>query len=118
MNRFNRQHEFERELKKLRKKFPSLEDDLKNFEKILLVEPLGIGKNFIVIHDHTEVVIVKARLACRSLQGDRSLRIIYAYHRDTISFMYIEIYHKGEKGNEDRARYHEYIAQLATPTDT
>jgi hypothetical protein len=109
MNHFNRQYEFEKELKKLSKKFPSLEDDLKSFEKILVVEPLGIGKNFTIIHDREEVAIVKARLACRSLQGDRSLRIIYAHHRNTISFVYIELYHKGNKVNEDRDRYQAYV---------
>ncbi len=112
MNRFSRRYEFENELKKLSKKFPSLEHDLKSFEEILAIEPLGIGKNFTILHDREEVVIVKARLACRSLQGDRSLRIIYAHHRDTISFVYIELYYKANKSNEDRNRYHAYVEEF------
>ena len=51
---------------------------------------------------------MKARLACKSLR-DRSIRVIYAYHNDTVTFVYIELYFKGDKKNEDRERVREYI---------
>ena len=78
---------------------------------MLLQNPLGLGKNFTVIHYGTALKIIKARLACRSLK-DRSVRIVYAYHGDTMTFMYIEIYFKGNKESEDKSRVKEYISKF------
>ncbi|MDP4032388.1 MAG: hypothetical protein Q8P60_05950 [Pseudorhodobacter sp.] len=111
MSRFNQLPEFEKELYKLSKKFPSLIEDLKRFEKLTAINHTGIGKNFTIIHFSGECKIVKARLACKSLR-DRSMRIIYAYHNDTVTFVYIELYSKGEKENEDQKRIREYLNML------
>ena len=108
MNYFKQLPEFEKELKKLSKKYSSLFEDLEKFEKILLLQPIGIGKNFIVLHYSEKIKLVKARLACRSLR-DRSMRIIYAYCDDTVTFVYIEIYFKGDKENEDQERINKYL---------
>lgn len=111
MSHFNQSLEFEKEFSKLSKKYPSLDEDLKKFEKLLAVNPVGFGVNFVTIHHAEEVRIVKARLACKSLR-DRSVRIIYSYHQSTLTFMYIEIYFKGNKENEDRARVEKYLKSL------
>ena len=111
MKHFNALSEFEKEKKKLTKKFRSLPDDLRDFERILLTEPTGIGKNFTIVHSGIEVQIVKARLACRALKN-RSLRVVYAYHKDHITFMYIELYAKNDKANEDRERVQKYLDGL------
>lgn len=111
MSHSNQLPEFEKELKRLGKKYPSLLGDLERFEKIIKSSPLGIGTNFVTVHHSPKVKIVKARLACKSLQG-RSMRIVYAYHDDTITFVYIEIYYKGDKENEDRKRIEEYIQNV------
>lgn len=111
MSHFNQLPEFDKEFSKLSKKYPSLVEDLKKFEKILAINPVGFGVNFVTIHHTEELRIVKARLACKSLR-DRSIRIIYAHHNDTLTFMYVEIYFKGNKENEDRARIVEYIKGL------
>lgn len=88
MNHFDKLPEFEKELSKLEKKYRSLPQDIEKFEKLLLQNPLGLGKNFTIIHYGVSVKIIKARLVCRSLK-DRSIRIIYAYHNDTLTFLYI-----------------------------
>lgn len=108
MSNFNQLPEFQKEIKRLGSKYPSLCDDLKKFETILSAHPTGIGKNFEIIHNFENIKVVKARLACRSLR-DRSIRVIYAYHKKQITFMYIEMYFKGDKANEDYERVKEYI---------
>jgi hypothetical protein len=110
MSHFNQLPEFAKEFQKLRKKFRTLPDDLRSLEKVIAAEPFGIGKNFTIIHSSSNYKIIKTRLACRSLQGDRALRVIYAYHETEIRFMYIEIYFKGTKENEDQQRVAAYIS--------
>ncbi|MCX6716663.1 MAG: hypothetical protein NTV72_01945 [Candidatus Taylorbacteria bacterium] len=111
MSHFNRLPEFEKEFKKLSQKYQSLPEDLKKLEKLIEINPVGVGMNFIVIQHLESVRIVKTRLACKSLR-DRSIRIIYAYHNDIATFMYIEMYFKGEKVNENRERITEYVKSL------
>jgi hypothetical protein len=111
MNHFNKLPEFEREFKKLSQKYSSLTEDLKKLEKLVAINPLGMGTNFVVIHHSDTVKIVKTRLACKSLR-DRSIRIIYAYHHDKLTFMYIEMYFKGDKENEDRERIKQYLKSV------
>jgi len=108
MKRFDRLPEFEKELKKLGNKYPSLSEDLEKFQVILGAYPTGIGKNFKIIHSSDTLKVVKARLACKSLR-DRSIRVIYAYHGDAVTFVYIELYFKGDKENEDYDRVKKYI---------
>lgn len=103
---------FEKECKRLSKKYNTLEDDLEMFKSVLLGMPTGQGKNFTIIHAGTTMQIVKARMACRALR-DRSLRLIYAYNTTTSQFDFIELYFKGEKENEDRGRIREYIKATA-----
>ncbi len=112
MSHFDKLPEFEKEFVRLSKKYPSLSQDLKDLEDVTRVLPTGSGKNFVIIHSASKIKIVKVRLACKSLRG-RSIRIIYAYHDDTVTFMYIEIYFKGNKENEDRQRIMHYLKSTA-----
>ncbi len=111
MKLFKRTPEFEKEFKRLVKKFRSLDEDICSFEKILEAYPTGVGSKFVIIHSDSGVKIVKARLACRALR-ESSLRVIYAWHEQCVTFFYIELYHKGEKENEDRVRISEYLKSL------
>ena len=111
MNPFKRLPEFEREFERLSKKYRSLVFDLEDFEDILRKNPTGFGKNFVIMHNTPALKILKARVACESLRN-RNIRIVYAYHNDTFEFMYIEIYFKGEKPNEDKSRVAKYIEKL------
>ncbi len=110
---FKTAREFERDFKKLSKKFKSLDDDLNVFKKVLSESPLGIGKHFNIITKIDSISIVKARFFCRSLKK-KDLRIIYAYveeHQvvEMIGIDFIEIYFKGNKESEDRERIKEYL---------
>jgi len=112
MKRFDRLPEFEKELKKLGTKYPSLSQDIEKFQVILNAYPTGVGKNFEIIHSSDTMKVVKARLACKSLK-DRSIRVIYAYHGNEVTFVYIELYFKGDKANEDYERVRDYIKEHA-----
>ena len=107
---------FEKDLKKLSKKFQSLNDDLIVFKKVLSESPLGIGKHFNVIIKIGSVYIIKARFFCKSLKK-KDLRIIYAYienHQtvEIIGIEFIEIYFKGNKENEDKERIKDYLKNV------
>ncbi len=111
MSHFNLLPEFEKEFSRLSRKYKSLPEDLQKLEEIISnpdIGPSGVGKNFVTLHQSEGVKIIKARLACKSLR-ERSMRIVYAYHSDRIEFMYIEMYFKGDKENEDRERIREYL---------
>lgn len=116
-NDIRRLPEFDRDFKKLCKRFRTLEEDLEVFIKTQLnlshklnIDNKGVfqipGLNF----DYPKVYKAK-KFACRSLKGRGSgsgIRIIYAYYgmEDTIEF--IEIYFKGDKENEDKERIKNY----------
>jgi len=110
---FKNIQEFNKDYKKLFKKFKSLNEDLKEFKKVLSAAPLGIGKHFNVIAKTGSVYIVKARFFCKSLKK-KDLRIIYAYienHQtlEMIGIEFIEIYFKGNKESEDKERIKNYL---------
>jgi len=111
MSRFKQLQEFQKEFSKLVRKYPSLPEDLKKLERLITLHPVGFGTNFATMHQTPEVKIIKARLACKSLRN-RSVRVIYAYHEETITFVHIEIYFKGNKENEDRGRVERYLEGL------
>src|SRR3989338_4275976 len=111
MSHFSYLPEFEKEFSRLLKKYRSLSEDIEKFKRFILENPTGLGKNFAIIHSTENSKVVKARMMCRSLK-DRSIRIIYAYHQNTLTFMYIEIYFKGDKENEDQARIREYLGNM------
>jgi len=108
MSRFSQLPEFEKELKKLAKKYPTLASDVEDLKPILLSSPTGVGKSFTIMHVGENVKIVKVRIHCESLRS-RAIRLIYAYHQDRIEFMYIELYFKGNKENEDKVRIAQYL---------
>ena len=114
---FNCTVEFQKDFKRLSKKFRSLDRDLIEFKKILSEAPLGIGRHFNVIAKIDHVYIIKARFFCQSLK-QKSLRVIYSYieHRQTIAVIgidFIELYFKGKKANEDRERIKEYLKNFS-----
>ena len=116
-NKITQLSEFEKEFKKLKKRFRTLDSDLENFIKVQLkmfhkldIDNKGIfeisGPGF----DCPK--IYKARkFACKSLKGTGSrsgIRIIYAYYEKEDIIEFIEIYYKGDKKNEDRERIKKY----------
>lgn len=113
MMNFDELDEFSKEFKRLAKKYLSLPDDLEDFKKVVTVAPIGSGKHFNAITRNERLCIIKARFFCRYLRG-ASLRIIYAYHVHESKVVFLEIYFKGNKPNEDRERIKQYVSQTTT----
>jgi len=105
--------EFEKDMKKLLKRFKTLEDDLKIFIKneLNLYHKLKIDNRGIFQISGLQIEspkIYKAKkFACRSLKGKgvhSGIRVIYAYFEEEDKIELIEIHYKGDKENEDRER--------------
>jgi mRNA-degrading endonuclease RelE of RelBE toxin-antitoxin system len=105
--------EFKKDLKKLLKKFPTLEEDLEIFisTQLVLFHKMGIDNKGIfrltdLGFDFPPVFKAK-KFACRSLKGRgvmSGIRVIYAYYSESDKVELIEIYFKGIMENEDRQR--------------
>jgi mRNA-degrading endonuclease RelE of RelBE toxin-antitoxin system len=105
--------EFEKDLKKLLKRFQTLEDDLDIFIRTELNLYHKLRRDTGGIFRLTGLAIEEPKIykakkfACRSLRGkgvQSGIRIIYAYHEEADSVELIEIYYKGDKAKEDRER--------------
>lgn len=100
--------EFQKDCKRLEKKYLSLSDDLQEFRNVVTAIPLGNSKHFSIITQTETMYIVKARLFCRYLKGS-SLRMIYAYFEQRKRIEFIEIYFKGDMENENYDRIKKYL---------
>jgi len=108
MMKFDELTEFQKDCKILGKKFKSLTDDLKEFKNVVSAIALGNSKHFIIITKTKELYIVKARLFCKYLKGS-SLRAVYAYFEQEQKIVFIEVYFKGDKANENHGRIKQYL---------
>lgn len=106
--KFSELPQFSKEMKRLAKKYPSIEKDMVDFRRVVETVPLGTGKHFTVLICKDEIKIVKARLFCRYLKG-AVLRIIYAYCASSETIEFLELYPKNEKPCEDELRIKEYL---------
>lgn len=99
--------EFLKDLKKLKKKFHTIEDDLLILKKVLAVVPLGDGTkhwNKITQNDDGDISFFKVRMSCRSLNKGADFRVVYMHDGRQVSLLLIEIYFKGMKENNDMNR--------------
>ncbi len=104
---------FEKEKKKLLKRFRTLDEDLRTFIDIQLklFHKLGIDNSAVeqisdLDIDEPKVYKVK-KFACKALKGkgvQSGIRIIYSFFKNVDKIEFIEIYYKGDKENEDRER--------------
>lgn len=108
-----RRPEFEKDMKKLLKKFKTLEDDIEIFieKQLNLYHKLNVDNKGILQITGLQIKnpkIYKAKkFACRSLKGkgvNSGIRVIYAYFESEDRIDLIEIYYKGDKENEDKER--------------
>jgi uncharacterized protein YihD (DUF1040 family) len=110
---------FKKDLKKLLKRFRSLEEDLKVFinTQLKLFHKIkkdndGIKQIPGLKKDYPEIFKAK-KFACKSLKGKGAksgIRIIYAYYEQEDIIEFIEIYYKGDKENEDKERIKKYLS--------
>lgn len=112
--------EFEKDLKKLTKRFPSLKDDLKIFIKVAMnaLHKQNIDSRAIFhISDlgiHSPKIYKAKKFACKALKGkgaQSGIRVIYAYNEAEDSVKFIELYYKGDKENENRERILKYYGK-------
>jgi len=112
--------EFEKDFKKLAKKFITLEEDINSFiaNQLKLTHKKNIDNEGVVRISDLGIEypkIYKARkFACKALKGKGSasgIRIIYAYYEKDDIIEFIEIYYKGIKANEDRERILKYYVK-------
>ena len=105
--------EFEKDFKKLAKKFGTLSGDLNTFiaNQLNLTHKLNIDNRGVARIPNLGIEhpkIYKARkFACKALKGKGAasgIRVIYAYYEEEDVIEFIEIYYKGNKENEDRER--------------
>ncbi len=111
MMTFDELPEFQKDCKRLGKKYKSLADDLKEFRNVVSVVPLGNCKHFIIIAQTKNLYIIKARLFCRYLKGS-SLRVIYAYFEQEQRVEFIKVYFKGDKENENNDIIMKYLSSF------
>jgi hypothetical protein len=116
--------EFDKDIKKLLKKFRTLEEDLDIFLKTELALYHKLKKDNKGVFQipgldiDTPKVYKAKKFACRSLKGkgvQSGIRVIYGYfgyfeREDRIEL--IEIYYKGDKENEDRDRIARHYREL------
>lgn len=105
--------EFEKDLKKLSKRFRSLPEDLEAFvhHQLQLFHKLKVDNHGIFqipSLPFTDPKIYKAKkFACKALKGrgaQSGIRVIYAYIEQTDRIEFIEIYCKADQVNEDKDR--------------
>ncbi|HDO06355.1 MAG TPA: hypothetical protein ENG85_01595 [Bacteroidetes bacterium] len=106
---FDELTEFKRDLKKLLKKYRTLNDDLDVVKKILEFSPDERPPfSFRIDNLDLETCVIKVKkIACRALKGrgvNSGLRLIYAHFQKEEKIVFIELYHKNDKKNEDRQR--------------
>lgn len=116
-NKISRLPEFEKDIKKLLKRFNTLERDLDIFIRTQLnlyhkqeIDNKGIFQICGLRIENPKVYKAK-KFACRSLKGkgvQSGIRVIYAYFEEEDRIELIEIYYKGDKENESQERIIKY----------
>lgn len=111
--------EFEKDMKKLSKRFNTLEEDLRNFIKVALnsyhklkIDSRGIF-HIADLGIQSPKIYKAKKVACRSLKGKGAhsgIRVVYAYFENVDKIEFIEIYYKGDKENEERERILKYYS--------
>ena len=110
--------EFERDMKRLLKRYKTLESDLEICigNQLKLYHKLGKETGGTVRISDLDIEIPKIykvlKFACRSLKGKGAksgIRLIYGYYEREDKLVLIEIYYRGDKENEDRGRIVKYF---------
>ena len=104
--------EFSRELKRLSKKYLTLSEDIDELKQTLSKLTIkSAGKHWNCLHRDERTCIYKIRLACRYLRAT-TMRVVYAQHSELARIVFIELYYKSEKENEDRERIKKYLKSV------
>jgi len=106
---FDELAEFQKDMKNLLKKYRTLNDDIDVVKKVLEVYPDERPPfSFRIDNLGLETCIIKVKkIACKALKGrgvNSGLRLIYAHFEKEQKIIFIELYHKNDKENEDKQR--------------
>ena len=101
--------EFKKDLKNLLKKYRTLTDDLDVVKQVLTTAPEARPPfSFRIDNLGLETCVIKVKkIACKALKGrgvNSGLRLIYAYYEKEEKIIFVELYHKNDKENEDKQR--------------
>ena len=118
MMTFKQDSKFDKEFKKLVKKYKNLTTDLKTFKQLhQRLYDTDVDQNFVlnffnsnkatILYQNQNLKIVKARLDSRDFKG--GLRIIYCSNLKQKTITLIEIYAKNVKSREDAKRWRNYM---------
>lgn len=117
MIEYEESDEFKKDLKKLIKRFPSLPEDLATVKKAVIelkhLKNINNLSTFEIPGFSTkEGGFWKIKkFACKSLKGrgvKSGIRVIYRWCDISSKVVFIEIYFKGDKENEDRERFKKF----------
>ena len=106
---FDELPEYQKDIKRLNKKYTTIEDDINILKKVLSNKPdENPPKSFRINNLRVQANIIKYKhITSKSFKGkgaNSGFRLIYSYNKDIEKITLIEIYHKSEKENEDRDR--------------
>lgn len=122
--KFEELKEFEKDTKKLVKKYRSIIEDLATVKQVLTIMPDERPPfSFRINNLGIETCVIKVKkIACKALKGkgvNSGLRLVYAYFKNESTdpnltptsdkIIFIELYHKNEKNMEDRDRILRYF---------
>jgi len=101
--------EFDKDLKLLLKRYRTLKEDLSEIKTILKKKPDERPPfSFRIADLGLETCIIKVKkIACKALKGrgvNSGLRLVYAWFEKEQKIIFVELYHKNDKENEDRER--------------
>jgi hypothetical protein len=107
--KFDELEEYKKDLKGLLKKYRTLNDDIKVVKQVLEVMPNERPPfSFRIDNLGIETCVIKVKkIACKALKGrgvNSGLRLVYAHFPADQRIVFIEMYHKNDKENEDRQR--------------
>src|ERR1700741_175660 len=110
--------EFYKDLKKLSKRYRTLEEDLETAKKnaielfhIKEVNNLSVFPMPGFSLEKVKICKIK-KFSCKALKGKgvkSGIRVVYAFYPETQLVEFIEMYYKADQENEDRNRIVEYI---------
>jgi mRNA-degrading endonuclease RelE of RelBE toxin-antitoxin system len=101
--------EYNKDLKKLSKKYRTLPEDLEVVKKVLFVSPSERPPfSFRIDNLGIDTCVIKIKkIASKSFKGkgvNSGFRLIYAHFENEDRIVLIEIYHKSKKEMEDKDR--------------
>lgn len=106
---FDELDEFGKDVKKLSKKYRTIQEDIEVVKKVLYVHPDERPPfSFRIDNLGIKTCVIKVKkIASRSFKGkgvNSGFRLIYAHFTDEEKIVLIELYHKSKKDFEDKDR--------------